>query len=406
MGVVLTSAMPAGLTPALTREDQLCLLLGRGRLTPEASARVLELLSSPLQWPVILDRVDSHGVYPLLYRNLRDLGFPGVPDAVQAELKGRFLANALRNQLLAEELARLLSLLADAGIHVIPIKGVALAQALYGETAARVCVDIDILVSPADLAGAIELISASGYRIESNHPLFGKLMLRHGRHYDVVREAPGISFLLEVHWMLVQHSSMDIDAVKDLWAEARSQSYFGAPGFSLSPEWQFLYLSIHAADHEWRSLKWLVDIHETASSGLIDWQKVVKKAEQFEISVPIRQTLAVSSAFLQTPIPPCFSPAALPTGVRLFPYIAPAEDPKDAFAFRHLRLLQRPGDKVRYFATILFAPKPADLDFVRLPMALSFLYYVMRPVRLACKWSWVLLRAAGGRLAGKNRESS
>lgn len=401
MGEVLTPATPAGLTPALTREDQLGLLLARGRLTPEVGARILELLASPLQWPVILDRADSHEVYPLLYRNLRDLGLPGVPDAVQAELKGRFLANALRNQLLAEELARLLSLLGEAGIRVIPLKGVALAQALYGETAARVCIDIDILVPPADLARAIELVLASGYRTESNDPLFGKLMLRHGRHYDVVREAPGISFLLEVHWILLQHASKDQDAVRDLWAEARPQSYFGASGFSLSPEWQFLYLSIHAADHEWRSLKWLVDIHETASSGLIDWQKVVEKAEQFEISVPIRQTLAVSAAFLETAIPPCCSPATLPPGVRLFPYIAPAEDPKHAFAFRHLRLLQRPGDKVRYFATILFAPKPADLEFVRLPMSLSFLYYVMRPVRLACKWTWLLLRVCRGRLVGK-----
>ena len=36
---------------------------------------------------------------------------PDVPEPVQAELKGLYLANALRNQLLAEELARLLGLL-------------------------------------------------------------------------------------------------------------------------------------------------------------------------------------------------------------------------------------------------------------------------------------------------------
>jgi hypothetical protein len=44
-------------------------------------------------------------VYPLLYRNLRNLGFLGVPEAVRAELNGLYLANALRNPLLAEELA-------------------------------------------------------------------------------------------------------------------------------------------------------------------------------------------------------------------------------------------------------------------------------------------------------------
>ena len=379
-------------------EDELCLLLARGQLSPEVQTRILQFLAAPLQWPLILERARTQQVYPLVYRNLRDLGFPGVPETAQTELKGLFLTNALRNQLLAEELARLLNLLGEAGIRVVPLKGVALAQALYGDTAARVSVDLDILIPPANVGQAIDLILASGYRAESSDPYFSQPLLRHGRHYDAVREAPGISFLLEVHWILVQHSSQDVAAVSDLWAEARPQSYFGAAGFSLSPEWNFLYLAIHATDHEWRSLKWLVDIHEVASSGLIDWKKVAKKAERFEISLPIRQTLAVSSLLLETPVPPCFSPAAVPSGVRLFPYMPKAEDASNAYAFRHLRLLERPSDKARYFASILFAPKSTDLEFLRLPRWLSFLYYVIRPLRLMCKWAWLLLRAGFGRL--------
>jgi Uncharacterised nucleotidyltransferase len=379
-------------------EDELCLLLARGQLSPEVRTRILQFLAAPLQWPLILERACAHQVYPLLYRNLRDLGFPGVPETVKTELKGIFSANALRNQLLAEELARLLILFDEAGIRVVPLKGVALAQTLYGDTAARVSVDLDILVPAANVTKAIEVILASGYRAENGDPYFSKLLLRHGRHYDAVREAPGISFLLEVHWILVQHSSKDPEAVSNLWAEARPQSYFGAPGLSLSPEWNFLYLAIHATDHEWRSLKWLVDIHELALSGTIDWEKVAKKAERFEIRVPIRQTLAVSSLLLETPIPSCFSPAVVPDGMRLFPYVPPAEDASNAYAFRHLRLLKRRSDKARYFATILFAPKSTDLEFLRLPRWLSFLYYVIRPLRLACKWIWLLLRAGFGRL--------
>jgi Uncharacterised nucleotidyltransferase len=306
--------MPETMTPAMvlsmTPEDQLCLLLARGQVTPEVRTRVLQFLATPLQWPLILERAYSHQVYPLLYRNLRDLGFPGVPEVVQAELKGPFLANALRNQLLAEELARLLSLLGEAGIRVVPLKGVALAQSLYGDTSARVCVDIDILVPPANVVQAIDLLLATGYRTEFSDPYFAKLALRHGRHYDVVREDRGISFLLEVHWILVQHSSKNNEAVDDLWAEARPQSLFGRPAFSLSPEWEFLYLSMHAADHEWRSLKWLVDIHEIVSSGLVDWQQTIKKAEEFEIDLAIGQTLAACSLLLETPLPADYPPVS------------------------------------------------------------------------------------------------
>ena len=95
----------------MTKEDQLCLLLARGELIPEGRPRILDLLATPLHWPRILECAYSHQIYPLLYRNLLALGFPNVPEAIQSELKGLYLANALRNQLLAEELARLLGLL-------------------------------------------------------------------------------------------------------------------------------------------------------------------------------------------------------------------------------------------------------------------------------------------------------
>ncbi len=387
------------MTPVLTREDELCLLLARGKLNSEERARVLQFLATPLQWPLFLERAYRHQVYPLVYRNLLEFGFPGVPEAVQAELKGSYLTNALRNQLLSEELARLLTLLGEAGIHVVPLKGVALAKSLYGDVAARVCIDIDLLVPPASVNQTIALLLASGYRAEPNDPYLSKLALRHGRHFSVVREGRGISFLLELHWILVRHSSKNDEAVRDLWAEACPQTFFEAPVFSLSPEWEFLYLSIHAVDHEWRSLKWLIDIHEIVLASPIDWPRVVKKAEQFELSLPVRQTLAVSSVLLGMPLPSYYSPAALPAGVKLFPDNPTSEEAENALAFRHLRLLRRPGDKVRYFSSILFAPKSTDMEFLRLPPALRFLYYLIRPLRLAGKWGWWILRAAFGRLS-------
>jgi hypothetical protein len=93
----MISTTNAAITPeGMAREDQLCLLLARGQLTPEVRSRILETLATPLQWPQVLERAYSHQVYPLLYRSLRELGFPGVPETVQTELKGAYLANAMQ----------------------------------------------------------------------------------------------------------------------------------------------------------------------------------------------------------------------------------------------------------------------------------------------------------------------
>src|SRR5207245_3266484 len=92
-------------------EDQLCLLLFRGELSPDTERQALELLASPLGWQLILERARAHEVLPLLYRNLQALGFTGVPEPVRAELACSYGNNAISNVLLVKELDQALSLL-------------------------------------------------------------------------------------------------------------------------------------------------------------------------------------------------------------------------------------------------------------------------------------------------------
>ena len=90
-------------------------------------------------------------------------------------------------------------------------------------------------------------------------------------------------------------------APRVFWSRARD----------LTPEWQFLYLSFHAAYHRWNSLKWLADIHDLCLSTNIDWAQVKDKAERFELDTFAGPTLAVCSSLFGTPIP-ADSPRAFP----------------------------------------------------------------------------------------------
>jgi hypothetical protein len=381
---------------AMTPEDQLCLLLTRGYLTPEVPQRVLELLASPLQWRLILERAYTHQVYPLLYRSLGAIGFPGVPDAVQAKLKGAFLANAFRNQLLAEELARLLGLLGEAGIPVIPLKGVTLAESLYGDTAYRVCADIDILVPPSDVLRARRVILGSGY----SSPFTDKFFVRHQFHTTadctLFKENELEHCPVEVHWTLLQHSSKDPEAVADLWSQARPQDFFGIRAFNLTPEWQYLHLATHAASHKWQALKWLSDIHELCVSGSdgqnLDWDQIKQKAGRFDLDLVAETTLAACALLYGTPLPTQLCPRPVPTDVRLFPDSLTDSELWNAPLF-YPRLLKSPSEKLRWFAQMFFVPRVADHRFLKLPASLSFLYYFLRPLRLTCKWGWLFVRA-------------
>jgi hypothetical protein len=373
-------------------EDELCLLLSRGQLSGAVRERALGLLESPLRWDLLLARAREHQVVPLLYRNLRALDFQGVPDAARAELSAAFRMNALRNAYLAGELARVLQLLNNSGLRVIPLKGLTLAESLYVDTAFRVCSDLDILVPPSEALPAHRLLIAHGYTSPFTEGFFANHQFRAGAECPLTPEDPAFSYQLEFHWTLLQHSRKDEPATQDLWSEARPKEFFGVRAYELTPEWEFLYLAWHAAHHKWHTLKWLADIHELCISTHIDWQQVREKTERFELDSVVGPTLTACSALFGTPAPADFPSRALPAGVRLFPNSLAASEVWKAPLFCPW-LLKRPSERLRWFAEMIFVARLADNLFLPLPPSLSFLYYFLRPLRLAGKWSWLLLSA-------------
>ena len=393
--------MLAGLAP----EDELCLLLARGQLSPAVRERALELLGDPLRWDTLMQRAEEHQVLPLIYRSLRALEFQGVPSEVQTNLKVAFRVNAVRNMLLAAELTRVLRLLGDAGIRVLPLKGVALAEMLYGDPAFRAGYDIDILVPASEALRARRLLLAQGYTSPFTEDFFVNHQFRTSADCPLLAQRGNLSYFLELHWTLLQHSSKDAEATQDLWSHAAQREFFGTQAYSLTPEWQFLYLAGHAAYHKWQTLKWVADIHDLCGSASIDWQTVQQKAARFDLDLVVGSTLAVCSKLYGTPTPANFSAALLPAGVQLFPNSLEPSEVWNAPLF-YPKLLKRPSEKLRWFAEMFFVARQADEMFFHLPASLDFLYFLLRPLRLVCKWSGLFLSAGLSHLRQRFRFSS
>jgi hypothetical protein len=373
-------------------EEELLLLLARGRLGVEDEDRARSLLGQKFSWSSLLGRALAEDVVPLLYRNLRRLGFPAVPPEVRTELEAVYRVNALRNTLLVRELTEVLQLLGAASVPVIPLKGVALAESLYGDPALRVCADLDILVPRQMAAQAMHLLLARGYSAEFSEAVFADLILPHSTDCGLVREEHGIHYLLEPHWGVVWRAPADGGATEDLWAEACPKAFYGIPAYTLSPEWELLFLAAHAAHHRCHGLKWLVDLHEICVRGKIDWAKLQCKAKRLGWEDIVRLPLHAAHTLFGSPIPAELVLSTRPRWLQLFP-AEPAPAPWHDACFP-LRLLKRPADKLRYLMRVLLMPTLAERRLLRLPSSLSLLYYPLRPLRLGCKWGWQLVQTA------------
>jgi hypothetical protein len=383
-----TLAPRPGARLMLTAEDRLLLLLARPVLTSAETEEVCSLVERPLDWLTVLALARSHEVYPLLYRQIRTLGVDGVPDDVSVELERLYKVNALRNWLLARELRRVLSLLADREIPAIPLKGCRLARWLYGDVAARVSVDIDILVRREDTRRALQVLYDCGYRSEFRERFFRELLLRSDIEYALVRRYRVFEYLLELHWGLLRGSRRE--AARDFWAEARQGFWDGAPMHIPSLEWEFLYLCGHAARHHWRGLKWLVDIHELSRSWPLNWAAVEEKARRLGWTGLVQTTLRVCSDLFGTAAPANLTHASFPVWLTPNPLASVAGDAITE-ALIDADLWQAGLTKIRRLLAVLFVPTLAERRMLRLPVFAVWLYFLMRPVRLAWRWSWWLL---------------
>jgi Uncharacterised nucleotidyltransferase len=91
-----------------------------------------------------------------------------------------------------------LDALRAAGIRAMPLKGSSLARQLYHDVAARTSRDIDILVAPEDLAGAVGAVQELGWRWQADVSRIGGLPLLH--ETLVHPSLPRIELHWRVHW--------------------------------------------------------------------------------------------------------------------------------------------------------------------------------------------------------------
>ena len=382
----------------LLAEERLVLLLARGKIEASDEALARRLLATPLRWELIVRMAGAEAIYPLMYTNLRKLGFGGVPTEIRTSLGSLYRTNALRNTLMARELESVLSLLSDAGVPAIPLKGLPLAEALYGDRSLRVCVDMDILIPFGKAVETLRRLRERGYESEAAEEFFENLLLTQDIEYQLSRPDRVFVHSLELHWALLWGPRWDERAVEDLWVSAKPMSYLGAQAYGLSREWEFLYLCAHAARHRWRGLKWLVDIHELCSSTEVDWAAAKAKATAFGWAGLVEMSLAVCHSLFGTQIPTPFALRSVPSWLHVFP-TPPGRSSAVTDALVFARLLDQPSRKLKYLVGVGFVPTLAERRLIRLPRWLSPLYYLIRPLRLAVRWTWRVLsirRAAAG----------
>lgn len=258
------------------------------RLTIWHHGRIGAICNEIKDWELFADLVERHRIPALAYANLARHA-EKIPVDTLKLLKKRSGETKLQALRLAAEVGRLHKLLGQSGIVCIPLKGQVLSQQLYGDPGVRQSKDIDLLVSPRDLAQINQLLLAEGYTLaESYHdltPAQADFLLTALHHHEYHHQERGV--VLELHWRFAYWQEAQM---QQFWHDTTTITFGGLDVQVLSNDLQFLYLCDHGAIHKWFRLKWLGDIARIiADDRIASWEQLIKLAEQLDLGRSLGQ---------------------------------------------------------------------------------------------------------------------
>jgi hypothetical protein len=131
----------------------------------DASEQLRAMLSSHIDWERVVGYASAQFVLPAFAAALRDLGLGGsLDEELSAFLEAVHAANMERNTTLRSELSAAVATLNRVGIEPVLLKGaIRLLDGLYPDYGWRALRDLDLLVSEAEWADAVEVLRRAGY---------------------------------------------------------------------------------------------------------------------------------------------------------------------------------------------------------------------------------------------------
>jgi hypothetical protein len=382
----------------VSSEFQLLLRTARLGAEPANDGRIGELLHSGLDWDFVLRQARAHGTLPLLHWHLQRQGWEAVPAAHRDSLRDEFRRNAALNLVRTGELLNLLRQFRARGIPVLPFKGPTLGAYAYGNLSLRQFIDLDLLFRSDDLASGQDLLLAEGYT--------SGLALPAARQADYLRAIGQVPFyrkrdasLVELHSRVTPRRFFFPLGLDELWGRAELLPLQGEMVRVLSAEDLLLVLSAHGAKHLFAYLGWVSDLAAVIQSRpTLDLAQALDRARELRSERVLLLGLRLGYNLLHASPPEIVErrvradPVSRALAVQVWRGLThgpPLSESQGAMF--QIRVREHFKDGLVYSLSLALQPVVADWKFLSLPPPASFLYYFLRPMRLALKYGMRLL---------------
>lgn len=354
-------------TYSVRPEFQLIQALARTHPGPEYTAHARRVIAEGhVQWSFLNRLGLYHGLLPLVAHNLLRSCSDVLPDLWTTEGKQYLFKTRAFHHFLIDELGRLQRSLDEHGIAAISLKGPVLAQLAYGDANLRPYVDLDLLIDRSDYDAVEALLLRDGYqpfqKVRRLSPIRKRIWLWQAAQMPFSR-GTGV-FNLDLHTGIMPPMYYYPISFDTLWGRSFEVEIGPARVHSFAREDMLLVLCYHGEKNRWETLKYVCDLAQLLrSSPDLDWDDVMKRAEQTRSERLLYLGLQLADNLLDAPLPDEIrqrvarsqTATALATEVQ---HRLPHQLQRGVIDFRervrfHLRLQRTVATKARYLAHAL-----------------------------------------------------
>ena len=360
-----------------------------------------------INWEQFLVSSRLHNVRPVVYKTLISIVIP-IPSDVVKIMKGELSFLIANNWNLGIETERLSLLLSSQNIQALPYKGAAFGKQFYGDLTSREGYDIDFAIKKEDLAKVISIMEQDGYLV------FNEMYYYLGEH-RYIKEYKDISFNkfsnggrlyhTEFHWTVEERFLSMHQNVSNLFSNAGEKiTLFKKPLASLGANKHFVAIVInHVFRDVLKDIKPLLDIGKCIEdhSQVLNWVEIDDYLENLKLrkgfnsaTLFVEQLLGVKNKNnINSKVPEQVIKQFKKHALRLHP-TGWIYSGSIAFISTQLALRENLKDKLGFSTAYLrycFYPTEIELQIVKLPKKMIFIYPVLRLFRILLKLNKLFL---------------
>jgi Uncharacterised nucleotidyltransferase len=379
-------------TAPLSKEIELVLLLIKLSFEPQRIYTVINCVqNTPIDWENVYEIAKIHKIRPLILRGVNLLPKDLIPQAFLSHLEAQTTEIIMRSLRNTKELLKILSLLKQHNIPVIPYKGSYFAKKYYGTYNMRETIDVDIFVYEKDIPQIIDVFKTIDYT--PHFPLNADqlqlyLNLNNDYNFQPVRQGSYI----EPHFKSnIPHSGtwFTLDTLMPYTEDVIFENTL-IKAFNINAE-LLLLITHHGIKEGWTKLKYLVDFYALLKhdKGNIDWNWLLKISEEKDFKNNLLTGVALLKHLWQIDVPLVLDKAIDNPVVQKLKhdrlqtiYLNKGADVYfNAWLF-NVKSRQSVLTQLRIILSIIFKPSAGDIVTLQLPTWLYFAYYFIRPFRL------------------------